>query len=201
MTEELRPNAAEVQFLDLAYSRFYGLFAEVMDDSFWTKDAWHRYSRIHQGFSIYSELLNYEPIKWVVEHLKTARPPMESEIGSEVFRFVRNIMSHFPYFAAWDDIWFTHAIINWNRDGLSADKFLHKYKGKQPVKYRFWEPLVKRMTYLSISFPERYDDENRIYLRDMISEKEGVKFCFILMKQILASQIEKERQEVPNKTD
>lgn len=201
MTKELRPNAAEVQFLDLAYGRFYDLFEEVMDDSFWSKDAWHRYSKIHQGFSIYAELLNYEPIKWVIEHLKTARPPMESEIGSEVFKFVRNIVSHFPYFGSWDDIWFTKTIINWNKEGLSVDKFLEKYQGKEPVKYRFWEPRVKRMTYLSVSFPDRYDEENRIYLKDMISEKEGVKFSLVLMKQILATQIEQEQEGMPNKTN
>jgi len=190
MTEGLKPNASEIQFLELAYGCFYDLFEEVMDDTFWAKDAWHRYSKIHQGFSIYAELLNYEPIKWVIECLKTARPPMESEIGSEVFKFVRNVIIHFPYFNSWDDIWVSKEIINWNKEGLSADRFFEKYQGKEPVRYRFWEPKAKRMTYLSINFPGQYNEENRIYLKDMISEKEGVKFCFILMKQILASQVE-----------
>lgn len=194
MTQDLRPNAEEIQFLELAYGRFYDLFGQIMDDSFWAIDAWHRYSRIHQVFSIYAELLNYEPIRWVIEHLKTARPPMESEIGSEVFKFVRNIIIHFPYFTSWDDIWFSKAIINWNKEGLSADQFLEKYKGREQVKYRFWEQEVKRMTYLSISFPHQYDGESKIYLKDMISEKDGVRFSLFLMKQILDTQIELEHQ-------
>lgn len=46
------------------------------------------------------------------------------------------------------------------------------------------------MTYLSINFPEDYEKDNKIYLKEIISEKEGVKFSFILMKQILDTQIE-----------
>ena len=46
------------------------------------------------------------------------------------------------------------------------------------------------MTYLSISFPETYNDNSKIFLKDIISEKDGVKFSFILMKQILNTQIE-----------
>ncbi len=39
MQNQLRPNQTEIQFLTLAYNRFYDIFAEVMDDSFWDKDA------------------------------------------------------------------------------------------------------------------------------------------------------------------
>lgn len=38
MIEEVRPNKAEVAFLDLAYNKFYDIYDEVMDDSFWDKD-------------------------------------------------------------------------------------------------------------------------------------------------------------------
>jgi len=45
------------------------------------------------------------------------------------------------------------------------------------------------MTYMSIKFPEIYED-NKIYLQDIISEKDGVKFSFIMMRQILNTQVE-----------
>ena len=63
---EIRPNNAEKEFLILAYNRFYDLVDEIMDDSFWEKDAKYRFSRIKDIFCVYSELLNYEPIKWVI---------------------------------------------------------------------------------------------------------------------------------------
>jgi hypothetical protein len=190
MEENLRPNISEIEFLTLAYNRFYDLFEEVIDDSFWIKSDWERFSKISQAFSIYSELLNYDPLKWAIEELKTKRPPMESEIGSELFKFVRNIFSHFPYFTKWDNIWISKPIINWNKEGQTIDRFLKKHEGKNEVKYRFWEAEKQKMTYMSISFPKMYNDNSKIFLKDIISEKDGVKFSFILMKQILNTQIE-----------
>ena len=62
--------------------------------------------------------------------------------------------------------------------------------GKEHVKYRFWEGQNKKMTYLRIHFPGHYADDTRIYLKDILSEKEGIKFSFILMKQVLNTQVE-----------
>ena len=191
MTEELRPNKAEKEFLTLAYNRFYDIFEEVMDDSFWDKDEWYRFSKVKDGFVVYAELLDYPPIKWVIEHIKKARPPMEAEIGSELFKFVRNIVVHFPFFESWNKVWINKSIINWYKEDQSIDKFLKKYKGKEKVKYRFWETQKKRMTYLSMNFPEKYEEDTKVYLKEILSEKEGVRFSFILMKQILDTQVEK----------
>lgn len=184
------PTTSEIQFMTLAYNRFYDLYDEVMDDSFWDKGEWERFSKIKQAYSIYAELLNYEPLKFVTDKLKTIRPPMEAEIGSELFKFVRNLVAHFPFFTKWDEVWINKTIVNWYKDGLTIDKFLRKYEGKPQVKYRFWEEDKKRMTYLAISFPEKYSDDSKIFLKDIITEKEGVKFSFILMKQILNTQVE-----------
>jgi len=187
---DVRPSKSEIAFLNLSYNSFYDLFDLVMDDSFWDKDAGYRFSRVTNGFAIYSEVLNYEPIKWVIEHMRTARPPMEAEIGSELFKFIRNIISHFPFFSSWDDVWISKNLVNWHREGQSIDKFLSHYVGKPPVKYRFWEAAKKRMTYLSITFPIQYDGDARTYLRDMVNEKDGVRFCFVLMRQIMNTQVD-----------
>lgn len=189
MNENLKPNKAEKEFLHLAYNRFYDIFEEVMADSFCRKRKSYRFSRVKDGFSVYAELLNYEPLKWVIEHLRKARPPMEAEIGSELFKFIRNVVSHFPFFDIWDEVWIKKSIVNWDKDGQSIDKFLKKYSGKNTVKYRFWENKKRKMTYLSINFPQKYE-ENKIYLREILSEKEGVKFSFILMRQIIDTQVE-----------
>lgn len=189
MENELRPNKAELEFLTLAYNRFYDIFEEIMDDSFWEKDSWYRFSKTKEGFTVYSELLNYEPIKWVIEHIKKVRPPMEAEIGSELFKVIRNIINHFPFFNSWGEVWINKSIVNWYKEGQSIDQFIEKYKGKDVVKYRFWEAEKKKMTYVSINFPKNYDSNTKIFLKDILSEKEGIKFSFILMKQILDTQV------------
>lgn len=67
---------------------------------------------------------------------------------------------------------------------------MKKYAGHDEVKYRFWEENRKKMTYLSIRFPKTYSDDSKIYLKDIITEKEGVKFSFILMRKIMDTQVE-----------
>jgi len=187
----LRPNKAEKKFLTLAYNRFYDIFDEIIMDSFWEKNETYRFSRTKDIFCVYSELLNYEPIKWTIEHLKTVRPPMEAEIGGELFKFIRNIISHFPFFDRWNDIWINSQIVNWNKEGQSIDKFIKKYDGHKQLKYRFWETGKKRMTYLSVNFPYNYLVGKKIFLKDMLSEKEGLKFAIMLMRKILDTQVEK----------
>ena len=190
MEKELKPNESELAFLTLSYNKFCDIFEEAINDSFWEKDEWYRFSKVKEGFAVYSELLNYEPIKWTIENIKKYRPPMEAEIGSELFKFIRNIITHFPFFDSWNDVWVNKSVINWYKEKQSIDKFIKKYLGREPVKYRFWEKDKKKMTYLSINFPKEYENDTEIFLKDILNEKDGIKFSFILMKQILDTQVE-----------
>ncbi len=190
MEEEPKPNDKEKLFLKLAYNRFYDLFEEIMSPEFLDKNKEIRFFKIKEIFSVYSELLNYIPLKEVVESYKTKRPPMESELSKELIKFFRNIITHFPFFENWDEVWINKKIINWHKENQFMDKFLKKYAGRKEIKYRFWEPNYKKMTYLSVNFPKEYEDENKIFLKNIISEKEGIKFCLILMHNILSTQVE-----------
>ena len=184
-----RPTKSEELFLSLGYNRFYDLFDEVMDDDFWEKEDWYRFSKVSNIFSVYAELLAYEPLKHVLEAIKKQRPPMESEIGGSLFKFIRNILAHFPVFETWDEVWVSKELVNWQKEGLTIDRFLKKHAGHDEVKYRFWEAEKKKMTYMSLSFPKEYG-ANKIFLKDMVAEKDGVKFSLILMRQILNTQVE-----------
>lgn len=98
MSEDIRPNEAEIEFLNLAYNKFYDIFDEVFGDNFWDKESYYRFSRVKIAFAIYSEIMNYEPAKLFAEEMKIRRPPMEAEIGSELFKCIRNIFVHYPFF-------------------------------------------------------------------------------------------------------
>jgi len=186
---DVRPTKSEELFLSLVYNRFYDLADEIIEDEFWQKEEWYRFSKVCHLFAVYAEALSYEPFKNVLEALKKHRPPMESEIGGALFKFVRNILAHFPVFETWNDVWVNKELVNWQREGLTIDRFLTKYSGHDEIKYRFWEPQKELMTYMSIKFPKKYDSE-KIYLRDIVSEKDGVKFSIIMMRKILNTQVE-----------
>lgn len=190
----LRPTSQEEVFLNLAYNRFYDLSDEIIEDSFWEKDDWYRFSKMISLFSVYSELLTYEPFKYVLEEIKKQRPPMEYEIGGPLFKFIRNILAHFPLFESWNEVWLTKGLVNWQKEGLTIDRFLKKYAGHSEIKYRFWEPEKKKMTYMSINFPKKYDDD-KIFLNEIITEKDGVKFSLIMMRNILNTQVESVKNE------
>ena len=51
------------------------------------------------------------------------------------------------------------------------------------------------MTYISINFPKQYDG-NKIYLSEILSEKDGVKFSLIMMRNILNTQVESIKNEI-----
>jgi hypothetical protein len=113
---------------------------------------------------------------------------MEAEISYSLFKFIRNILIHFPFFDSWNEIWINKELINWHRPNQSIDKFLKNHCGKPEVEYRFKENPNPGFTYVTIHFPKEYNNE-KIYLKDIICEEEGVKFILIMMLRVLNTQI------------
>jgi hypothetical protein len=185
--DDIKPNQQESLFLEMSYGRFMDIFDYVMRDEFWSDAAVQRFHLIKDAFSIYNECLNYDPIKVTIERIKISRPPMEGEIAGELFKVIRNVLMHFPFFTQWDDVNITKNLINWHKPSQTIDRFFEKYQGKDTIKYRYWESDKKRMTYLSINFPSNYEGDIKFYLKNLLAEKEGIPFCLILMKQVLNS--------------
>lgn len=193
--DEIKPNKKERVVLNLFYNRFYELYEEISRDDFFKESSDYRFYKIKESFSVYKELLGYEPIKYYLRYIKSgARPPLEGIIAEDLFSFIRNVLSHFPIFNSWDDVYITKDLATWNKEG-AIHKFLLKstkikIDQRGTVKYRIWEHSKKEMTYIKINFPEKYDGDFKICLKDIINEKEGIKFCISLMKQILDVQVE-----------
>ena len=96
---EIRPNRSEELFLSLGYNRFYELFDEIMADDFWEKEDWYRFSKVSNVFAVYSELLTYEPFKYVLEALKDAAPSyMDSpELSTDFLHWYRCVLIYGLY--------------------------------------------------------------------------------------------------------
>ena len=187
---EQRPNKQEIIFLNHSYNFFLDIYDEIKNESFWKKDSYYRFNRIRDGMLVYSEILEYEPVSWFLESLKKLRPNMEAELSKEYILFIRNLLIHFPFFKSWDEVVISKALINWSQPGKSIDRFLKSYAGHEPVKYRMWNAKDKKMTYITISFPNVYTDSTAIKLKEFMPEKEGIIFAISLMYQVLMSQVE-----------
>ena len=192
--KELKPSKKEREVLSLFYNRFYDLYEEIVNDDFINKNARIRFYKLRESFSIYKELLSYEPIKEYIKWMKKGgRPHLEGIIADDLFSFIRNLLLHFPIFDTWDEVYINKNLATWSKAG-QIDKFLTnsikiKIDCRGILKYRIWEEKKKKMTYFTINFPENYDDNN-IYLRDILSEEVGMKFCMALMKEVLDTQVE-----------
>lgn len=196
--QNIKPNEKERIALTLFYNRFYDLYDELSNGDFFKSEPSYRFYKIREIFSVYKELLGYEPIKYHIEVIKRTRPPLEGIIVSDLFSFVRNLLLHFPIFDNWDDVYISKDLATWNKAG-TIHKFLKestkiKIDDKGTIKYRIWEESKKLMTHISINFPEEYND-NKIFLKDIVSEKEGIKLCISFMKEILDNQVDSNEEQ------
>ncbi len=108
MNEPIHPTQDEVEFLNLSFNRFLDLFEEIMPDEFWDKPDYVRFSRTKELFAIYSEVLKYPPVQRVIEANKR---PNYSDIGRDLFKFIRHILMRFPFFERWDDVWIKQSLV------------------------------------------------------------------------------------------
>jgi hypothetical protein len=193
MNEPARPTQDEVEFLNLSFNRFLDLFKEIMPDEFWDKPDYVRFSKTKDLFSVYSEVLKYPPMQWVIDANKRTN---FSGVGKDLFTFIRHVLMHFPFFEKWDDVWIKQSLVNlYSTRPQFIHKFLSENEGKGQLKYRFWEEKPKRMTYISVSLPSNYTAGEKVFLRDIIPEKEGVKFSAIFMWDIMRVQVEEIKEE------
>ena len=183
----------EIEVLTLFYNRFYELYEEITNENFIEENAQIRFFKLREAFSIYKELLSYEPIKSYIDWMKHGgRPPLEGVIADGLFSFIRNLLLHFPVFKTWDEVYINKTLATWSKTG-QIDRFLNKCQqikidGTGTLHYRIWEVKKKKMTYITINFPEEYGEEN-IFLKDIISEDVGMKFCMALMREVLDTQV------------
>ncbi len=192
---EIKPNEREKFALTLFYNRFYNLYDGLSREEFFNEKPEYRFYKIREIFSVYKELLGYEPIQHYIKYVKRGgRPPLEGFIVDDLFSFVRNVLLHFPVFDNWSEVYVNKDLATWNKAG-TIHKFLLKSSqikidDSGIINYRIWEKSKKLMTYIKIHLPEEYVDGSLIYLKDIISEKDGIKLCISFMKEVLDTQID-----------
>ena len=188
LEEDIKPNKKEYKFLNLAYNRFFELTDKISDENFWEKSSEIRLLYIKDLISIYTELLNYEPIQHFIEEIRKKRPPLETEISSDLLKFIRNIFVHFPVFNSWNEMYINLDLCTWNKNTGYIAKFIDKYKNNNVLKYRIWLHKEKKMVYIDINFPVLLNAE-KIYLKDLIEEHNGTIFLIGVMSNVLKSQL------------
>jgi len=175
----------EKEFLEASYKRFGRVAQEIISDDFFNNSDFYRFCRIKNLFEIYSEMLSYQPFITILKYY-SLRSPNKSKILKDLFKFIRNVLSHFPFYDSWDEVWINKNIVNWNKPGQTIDKFLNNNEGQKSIALI----LKTSETYMEfqITFPRKYNEGTKIWLKDILSEKEGVLFSVFMMKDLLDTQ-------------
>jgi hypothetical protein len=181
------PNQQEEEFLRLAVNKFLDISEELLSKP--SIDAELRFGLILKMMAIYTETLNYVPIKKYLEHIETNRPPGEFT-AYKYFEIVRHILLHFNFYSTWNEVCFSKSLITWTGKHSKIDKFLTDYDNHESYKWRIWDNENKKMTYgYQLNFPKGYNSGKTIYLKDLIDENKGIQFSVHLIRQMFYSQI------------
>ena len=92
---DIHPTKAEFRVLEIGYNRFLDLYEDVMNENFMRKRPATRLAIVKDLCSVYSELIKYAPLEFVLEN---AERPHFKLMGKELINFLRNLLLHFPYF-------------------------------------------------------------------------------------------------------
>lgn len=181
---QIHPTNNELKLLEMGYDRFLDLYEEIMSDHFWRKSPPYRLLKIKDMCAVYVELIKYPPINHA---LSSATRPHYKLVGKEFTAFLRNLLLHFPFFNKWSDIGFDKSFITTFESTGSIDRFLSR-NHPEHVKFRFWESSKKQMTYVHINLGTKYSDGEYVWLRNIVPEREGVKFLCVFMRDVIMTQ-------------
>ena len=188
MGDSIRPTSAETRYLSLGYNRFYDLYEEINDKNFWNLDPKVRFSKVKDIFSVYTELIKYEPLQIIIS---TDSRPHAELLAMNFIKFLRNVLQHFPFYDEWDEVYIDKELVNAIEAPGSVDKFLsnsHPYD----TKFRIWNPIEKEMAYVSINLNTGYLKGSAVFLSEMLNEKDGVTLLCVIMRKYLDTQVEVE---------
>ena len=180
----------EAIFFDLAYNRFFDLYSEIDSSTFWKRDGLYRLHRLKDVFAVYAELSNHRAIKYILEQNEAGLRPSEQADCHRLLKAIRNLLSHFPLFESWDEIWFNKELITWEGEKGSINSLFSVVRPVPIVKYRFLDGSIQKLVYVSVSFPSNYAANEKIFLSEILTEREGSRFSIRLMLSVLIKNVE-----------
>lgn len=182
----MRPASGERKVLEIGYNRFFDLYELIVNKEFWDQSSTYRFSVIKDICAVYTELIKYKPFENVFNH---ASRPNFILVGKDLVLFLRNLLLHFPYFRDWQSVIFDKSIVTAFEPTGSIHRFLTR-EHPEDIKYRLWDANTRTMTYLEINLNTNYSIGKSIKLNDLLSEKDGVTFICVYMKNVLMTQVE-----------
>lgn len=178
---------AQKAFFKNCLGRFTRLLPEIDGEKFWRREAHERFGRIKDVFSLYAEIFKVPVVKAVdAEYARGKKPPQQIACR-KLLLVLRHLFAHFPHFECWNDIYFCREMVTWDTAGANGaiEKFFRDPPFESVTKFRIWHGELKKFTYFSVSIPTDYTSNRTIFLKEIMSEKEGVQFSIHMMADVI----------------
>lgn len=139
-----------------------------------------KFSILKEVSILITELLSTEETKKkfisLANSSKVKQNSENNDIKFKAFQIIRHIVTHFPFFNKWDDVFITNNLLNWNgKDNQSIKKFFNHNVNKEITyviytkSFDTWEPTHPvTMKVLPLS------DDKPVFMKDMISEDDVI---------------------------
>jgi len=177
------PKQDQIDFIQLSLNRSNELMSLVEDNALSERE---RFLLLKELVSIYSEMERYPPI---IDLLKTV--PAGNPVGDfgPLFKVIRHLLSHFPFFDTWDVFWFNQEMVN---AMSSPGKTIQNYfsKGNHPeFFFKFQSSSGELMHEGKIVSPKGYLQNQKIYLKDILSFNDAISmingYCNLVLSSII----------------
>lgn len=187
MGEIRAANLIELQFNILANDKLQEISKEIKSEEFWEMSPEDRFYRYNKMYSLFTELTNYHSFKVFIKNEIETSDVDEIKIQGKFYKFIRHLFAHFPYFDKWDDVWISKELISWdqNRERQFIHTFLTEFVGHKPMNFRFKSDSNHEFANVTLNFPQSFNETEKIYLKDIVTEKEGVLFSRVAMNTML----------------
>jgi len=178
---EKQLNSHQIRFIKMAYQRIF--FIEKNLDYEITPP--HiRLLYLKELFTIFEEL---HKIKFARSNegkmsLQTKQTLDEMKL---IVAFIRNVVSHFPLFNTWDDIWISQdfSVKMGGTERGKIFKFLKHNEQRIPIAVQviYKNNSVRQANF---NYPQHLEQHQVVYLKDIISEEDGAIIVLAIMSEI-----------------
>jgi len=164
------PTADQVEFLQLGLNRYRELSNALLNNENLTDE--QKFFFIKELVSVYSEMEAYPPLKNLLNDSPINNPILTFQ---PLFKAIRHVLAHFPFFSKWDDFYFNQDMVNCMK---SPGKTIHKYflaAEKHPqFFFRFQSRDKGEELNGKIMAPIGYDSNKNIKLTDILSLNDAI---------------------------
>jgi len=165
------PEPQQIEFLNLAFTRYLHL-RHALKNPNPSNTQEQKFYYIKELISVYNELEMFPNIKSSLFSKHVDNPILRF---GPLFKAIRNLVSHFPFFYSWDEVKFNRELVTCMKPkNLTIDRYFANEKGYLELPFRFVDQSTGRQIEGEIFAPKGYNNNDTVYLKDILCLQDAI---------------------------